>query len=211
MDKGMVARLSPNIPALERQKRRCGVLPQSRHRQRLECRPMLPLTWIPASPRAAATRPMRQPGSLTARLAMNGRVSVDVRYSGWQSARPDEAAALGLARPGLRIYVREVVVRRNGQAAVLARSVTTVAGVRGPWKGLRKLGRRPLAALLWTDPRIQRGPFEFTRLPLGSRPPARRSCFWRHGQPLVVMEAFVGLPWPDVGWLSRRRRWLARR
>jgi chorismate--pyruvate lyase len=154
---------------------------------------------------------MRQPGSLTARQALSGTVSVDVRYSGWQAARADEAAALGLARPGLRVYVREVVVRRDGVAAVLARSVTTIAGIRGPWKGLRTLGRRPLATLLWTDPRVQRGPFQFTRLPLGTRPPARRSCFWRDGQPLVVMEAFVGLPWPDVGWLARRRSWSAKR
>jgi chorismate lyase len=170
---------------------------------------MLPLAWSPSPPIAAATRPMRQPGSLTARLAMCGKISVDVRYSGWQFARPDEAAALGLARPGLRIFVREVYVRRDGQAAVLARSVTTIAGVRGPWKGLRTLGRRPLAALLWNDPRIQRGGFEFTRLPLGTRPPARRSSFWHYGLPLVVMEAFVDLPWPTVDWLSRRRSWSA--
>lgn len=152
---------------------------------------------------------MRRPGSLTARLAKNGAVTVDVRTSGWGHARADEAAALRLPRPGLRVYVREVVVRKDGQPAVLARSITTIAGIRGPWHGLRKLGRQPLATLLWSDPRIRRGPFEFTRLPLGSRPPARRSCFWRHGEPLVVMEAFVDLPWPDVGWLPRRRRWLA--
>jgi chorismate--pyruvate lyase len=169
----------------------------------------LPLTWKPAAPIATATRPMRLPGSLTARLAKSGAVTVDVRTSGWRYARADEAAALRLARPGLRIYVREVVVRMDGRPAVLARSVTTTAGIHGPWRGLRKLGRRPLATLLWSDPRIRRGPFEFTRLPLGSRPLTRRSCFWRHGEPLVVMEAFVDLPWPDVGWLPRRRRWLA--
>lgn len=175
---------------------------------------MLPLNWIPSPPIAAATRPMRQPGSLTARLAMSGKVSVEVRFSGWQAARADEAAALGLARPGLRIYVREVYVRRDGVAAVLARSITTLAGIRGAWKGLRVLGRRPLATLLWTDPRIQRGPFEFVRLPLGKRPLARRSRFWRDGQPLVVMEAFDALPWPAVGrggWLPRQRRWSATR
>lgn len=170
---------------------------------------MLPIHWTSAPPTAPATRPMRQPGSLTARLARTGAVAVDVRYSGWELARADEAAALGLRRPGQRVYVREVHVLRDGRHAVLARSVTTVAGIRGPWKGLRHLGRAPLATLLWTDPRIRRGPFGFARLPLGARPPARRSCFWRGGQPLIVMEAFVGLPWPAVGWLPRRRRWLA--
>jgi chorismate lyase len=156
---------------------------------------------------------MRQPGSLTARLARSGTISVDVLRSGWQPAHPDEALALGLARPGQRVYVREVRVRRNGQPAVLARSATTRAGILGPWQGLRSLGRQPLATLLWSDPRIRRGPFEYTRLPARSpgdkRLPARRSCFWRDGQPLVVLEAFVGLPWPAVGWLPRQRRWLA--
>lgn len=171
---------------------------------------MIPIAWTPAAPIAPATRPMRQPGSLTARLARNGAITVDLRFSGWQLARPDEAAALGLARPGQRIYVREVYVCRDGEPAVLARSLTTIAGIRGPWRGLRTLGRRPLAALLWTDPRIRRGPFEFARLPLGARPPARRSCFWLDGQALIVMEAFVGLPWPDSGRLQRQRRWLAR-
>lgn len=173
---------------------------------------MLPLIWTSAPPPAATARPLRQPGSLTARLARSGVISVDVLSSGWQPARPDEAAALGLARAGQRVFVREVCVRRNGQPAVLARSATTRAGVRGPWKGLRSLGRRPLATLLWSDPRIRRGPFEFTRLPAtppsGASLPARRSCFWREGQPLVVLEAFVNLPWPAVGWLARRRRWL---
>lgn len=156
---------------------------------------------------------MRQPGSLTARLARGGAVSVDVLRSGWQPARPDEATTLGLARPGQRVFVREVCVRRDGQPAVLARSVTTRAGVAGPWRGLRSLGRQPLATLLWSDPRIRRGPFEYAWLPQqppsGARLPARRSCFWRDGQPLVVVEAFVGLPWPAVGWLARCRRWLA--
>lgn len=170
---------------------------------------MLPLRWQPAPPTAIETRPMRQPGSLTARLARHGKVTVDVLASGWQAARPDEVAALGLARSGQRIFAREVCVRRDGEPAVLARSVTTLEGIRGPWKGLRKLGRQPLAAILWTDPRIRRGRFEFTRLAGGSRPPARRSCFWLDGEPLVVLEAFVGLPWPAVGRLPRRRRWLA--
>jgi chorismate--pyruvate lyase len=170
---------------------------------------MLPLNWKSAPPLAPAARPMRQPGSLTARLARDGAVTLDVRYSGWRYARHDEAVALGIARAGLRIYVREVIVRRDGKPSVLARSLTTIAGIRGPWRGLRTLGRKPLAALLWTDPRIRRGPFAYVRLPLGDRPLARRSCFWRHHEPLVVMEAFVGLPWPEVGWLPRRRRWRA--
>lgn len=164
---------------------------------------------------------MRQPGSLTARLARSGAVSVDVLASGWHPASADEAAALGLPRAGLRIYARLVCVRRDGEPAVLARSITTVKGSRIAWKRLRHLGRRPLATLLWSDPRIRRGPFEFARLssadPLAQATglkaplPARRSAFWNDGEALVVLEAFVGLPWPATEWQARRRRWTAAR
>lgn len=170
---------------------------------------MLPLKWKIAAPIASSTRVMRCPGSLTARLARTGIVTIQLRPSGWRLATHDEARALNLPHAGQHIYVREVIVARNGQAAVLARSYTTRAGIGGPWRGLRHLGGKPLATLLWTDPSVRRGPFEFTRLPLGDRPLARRSCFWRHGEPLIVMEAFVNLPWPASGWLSRRRGWRA--
>jgi chorismate lyase len=180
---------------------------------------MLPPRWTPAPPFAAAARPLRQPGSLTARLARSGKVTVDVLASGWHAASIDEAAALGLAHAGMRIYARLVCVRRDGKAAVLARSITTVKGIRVCWKRLRQLGRRPLATLLWSDPRIRRGPFEYARLtaddPLAqaighaATAPARRSTFRHRGEPLIVMEAFVDLPWPTLAWSARRRRWTA--
>jgi chorismate lyase len=180
---------------------------------------MLPLRWTSAPPIHPASRPLRRPGSLTARLARSGTISIDVLASGWQRARSDEAQLLGLARSGQRIYARLVCVRRAGQAAVLARSITTIAGSRGAWKGLRRLGRRPLATLLWGSPEIRRGPFEYARLgcddPLlraigcPSALPARRSTFWHAGQALIVQEAFVGLPWPAVPWQAPRRRWRA--
>jgi chorismate--pyruvate lyase len=158
---------------------------------------------------------IRQPGSLTARLAQRGKVSVDVLFSGWDTARPDEARALHL-RPGQRLYAREVCVRCNGVAAVLARSVTNIAAAKGAWSGLHRLGRRPLADLLWSNPRIVRGSFGYVRLPVthplirgitGQEPlPARRSTFRLHGQELIVLEAFVGLPWPVGDWPPPKAR-----
>ena len=170
---------------------------------------MRPLRWTIAPPFAPAMRQMRLPGSLTAWLARRGEVSVTVLFSGWDTARPDEAWELGL-RPGQRIYAREVCVRCNGVAAVLARSVTSIIASKGAWNGLHRLGRRPLADLLWSNPRVARGHFEYFRLPAADplvqtmachRPlPARRSTFKLHGQELIVLEAFVGLPWPDADW-----------
>lgn len=180
---------------------------------------MLPLPWISAPPPSRILHPLRRPGSLTARLAKNGAISIDVLASGFDRAWPDEARLLGLPRAGMRVFVRQVCVRRAGQPAVLARSVTTLAGAAGPWRGLHRLGRRPLASLVWTDPLIRRGRFQYVRLAadrlaapqLADAPmlPARRSCFWRDGTPLIVLEAFVGLPWPAVAWQSRQRRWAA--
>jgi chorismate--pyruvate lyase len=170
---------------------------------------MQPLRWSSAAPFAPAMRLMRQPGSLTEKLARRGQVSVDVLFSGWDTARPDEARELGL-RTGPRLYAREVCVRCDGAAAVLARSVTSIAAVKNSWRGLHRLGRRPLADLLWSNPRIDRGPFEYSSLP-ASHPliranhgkaalPVRRSTFWLDGDELIVMEAFVTLPWPADRW-----------
>ena len=177
---------------------------------------MLPLRWTPAAPFGPAFSPLRQPGSLTARLARHGRVTVDVLASGWRPARADEIHDMGIDRAGERIYARRVCVRLDGHPAVLADSVTTRAGVNGPWRGLRNLGNRPLAALLWTAPLIGRSPFRFVRvgpdflpLPGQERPlPARRSRFCRGGEPLLVLECFLGLPWPRGGLLPRKRGWL---
>lgn len=170
---------------------------------------MLPLRRTTAPPFATAMRPMRHPGSLTAWLAKRGKVSVDVLFSGWDAARPDEAWELGL-RSGQRVYAREVCVRCNGVAAVLARSVTRIAAAKSAWSGLHRLGRRPLADLLWSNPRIVRGAFGYFRLPV-THPllrqigelmplPARRSTFRLRGEELIVLEAFVGLPWPIDDW-----------
>lgn len=168
-----------------------------------------------------ATRPLRRAGSLTARLAQSGTIGIDVLYSGGQRVRGDELRPLGLTRLGQRVFVRLVCVRRAGQAAVLARSVTTLAAAKGAWRRLHSLGRQPLATLLWSSPKIRRGPFEYARMnpqdPLrrtiggNESLPMRRSTFWSAGQALIVQESFVGLPWPDVPWQAPRRRWRAGR
>lgn len=180
---------------------------------------MLPTRWTTAPPLPLATRPMRRPGSLTARLARSGPVSVDLLFSGWQAADWADARGLGLPRPGLRIYARIVLVRRSLQPAVLARSITTITGRKGAWRAIHQLGRQPLATLLWGSPGIRRGPFEYARLRPGDRLvrsagaapgwPTRRSTFWRLGLPLVVQETFLGLPWPAAPWQCPHRAWRA--
>jgi len=167
---------------------------------------MWPLRWKSSPSHLINERPLRHPGSLTAHLArMGGEVEVEVLESRIRPASWEEVQGLGLSRPRVRVFVRAVCVRRQGEIAVLAKSVTTLAGVKHPWRRLKRLGNRPLATLLWSDPRIRRGAFQYLRLGSGhpwprqvglsEALPVRRSCFWLKETPLLVTEAFVGLPW----------------
>ncbi|HEY0858330.1 MAG TPA: chorismate lyase, partial [Albitalea sp.] len=92
-----------------------------------------------------------------------------------------------------------------------ARSVAPRATLAGPWRALLGLGSRPLADLLFNEPRVTRTPLERERLRLGgplrtrlarqwraatgeTAPRgmlwARSSVFRKHGVPLRVMEVF---------------------
>ncbi|TDP87978.1 chorismate lyase [Aquabacterium commune] len=155
------------------------------------------------------------PGSLTARLRLNGAVTVDVLAQGRMALLPQERQALGCQAA----HVREVLLRIDGRAAVWARSVTPLSAVKGPWAAIEGLGTRPLAELLFSHRRVLRGPLQASHLRPGSPlqrrmarawwvqaqpltstlPPdalprwARHSLFWHRGQPLQVLEAFA--PW----------------
>ncbi len=107
--------------------------------------------------------------------------------------------------------MREVVLRVDGQPLVWARSSLHKSGLAGPWKALKGLGRRPLAELLYADPRVSRSLLTPRRLSAtgttrqhmarqwqqatGSAPPrgmlwSRHSVFCRKGALLRVMELF---------------------
>jgi chorismate--pyruvate lyase len=151
------------------------------------------------------------PGSLTARLRKMGTVQVLVVRQGTYPLLPEEQRDLH-CRGG---HVREVLLLVDGVPAIWARSALPHAGLRGPWKALARLGRRPLAELLFAKQHICRTPLRC--IPIASHGPlhnhlrtawsearggmpdasvprwGRSSVFWRHGQPLRVMEVFA--PW----------------
>lgn len=146
------------------------------------------------------------PGSLTRRLVDRcpGFNVVRLRQEADRPYR-DEAEEIGLP-PGQRALTREVLLRCGDTPLVFAHSVLPLQGLAGPWRALARLGNRPLAATLFTDPRIARHPLEFRRL--DARHPlyraaarhwtaaprvlwARRSRFIREGQPLLVTEVFL--------------------
>ena len=155
---------------------------------------------------------LRAEGSLTARLLrQGGRFEVQRLAQGSAAWLPGEPAALGLRRR-LRGHAREVALRLDGEPVVLARSVTAARHLRGAWRALGGLGTLPLAALLFADRRVSRGPLQPLRLrrcgpwakriaklwrsATGSELPkgclwARASVFERRGASLQVLELFA--------------------
>lgn len=145
-------------------------------------------------------------GSLTRRLQVRCP-SFAVRRLKQRIESPlrDESGLLGLV-PGRLALVREVVLECAGRPLIFAHTVAPIAGLRGPWRGLARLGNRPLGAALFADPRIAREPLEYHRLdarhPLYhaaarhiDRAPrelwARRSRFALHDAPILVTEVFL--------------------
>lgn len=160
---------------------------------------------------AELRRWLQAPGSLTAHLRRFGVVEVRVQRQGRMALWGAEQADLR-QRSG---YVREVVLMLNGRAAVWARSCTSQACSKGPWRALRGLGTRPLAELLFAQRALRRLPLRTEQLHQGGPVQrhirrqwqqlapnalpaalprfARSSVFWHKDHALRVMEAFS--PW----------------
>lgn len=154
---------------------------------------------------------LRAGGSLSRRLAALGRFEVQAVREGAGRLLPGELRDLSFRRG--RCWVREVVLRVDGVPLVWARSVTPCRGVSGPWRALRRLGTRPLAALLFGDVRVRRsglrveshrrggpwhrrasscwGAVSSTPCWPSSRLCGRSSVFRHREAPLRVFEAFV--------------------
>ena len=112
---------------------------------------------------------------------------------------------LGL-RPRERALLREVTLSCDGQPVVFAHSVLPRSSLRGLWRGLGRLGNKPLGEALFSNPAVARTPLSFRRLmprnslfrraviALGSHPNnlwARRSVFILNGTTILVTEVFL--------------------
>ena len=164
---------------------------------------------------------LTRPGALTVGLRGLGRVELAVLSEHPAGLTRDEAPAIGLpvASP---VWVREVIMLVDGVPAVVARSLTPLSASHGAWQGMRRLRTRPLADMLYHDAGVTRSAFttraldRFTPLygtvhtalaalaarsiptPWAAQPGpwlARRSVFWRLGQPLMVAECFLPSFW----------------
>ena len=145
-------------------------------------------------------------GSLTARIIEHFRQFNLVRIvqrAEWPNV--DERRELGLRDRELAV-VREVLLRDGEAPLVFAHSVAARRDLRGLWRGLSRLGARPLADMLFHDHAVVRLPMEYRKLdarhPLYRRAQqvapfaarvvwARRSVFLKNGRPLLVTELFL--------------------
>ena len=145
-------------------------------------------------------------GSLTARIVMHYS-NFNLRRVAQCAQRPniDERRGLNLREHDLAI-VREVLLRDGETPLVFAHSVVARRDLTGVWRGLSRLGARPLAEMLFHDPATVRLPIEYKKLdhrhPLFKRAQgvapidakavwARRSVFLKRGRPLLVTEVFL--------------------
>jgi chorismate lyase len=149
---------------------------------------------------------MTDRGSLTARIVAH---FPDFNLQRVMQARmppfADERRALHL-RAGELAIVREVILKSGTTPLIFAHTVAHPNSLSGAWRGLSKLGARPLAEMLFHDPTVARMPMEYRQLsdahPLlarmhqvldirANRVWARRSVFLKHGAPLLVTEVFL--------------------
>lgn len=145
--------------------------------------------------------------SLTARIrARCERFSLQVVSQGKGVVLPDELAALGVHRHSA-LWQREVLLIADGEPVVFARSLVAMPTIPAAWHLLHGLGGRPLATVLFNDPRVHRSPLEAARLDardtrwhhaaratgLAALPAlwARRSVFHRSAVPLLITEVFL--------------------
>jgi len=144
-------------------------------------------------------------GSLTAYLYSLGRThfEVEVLQQQWEKPLPSEARRLNLSR-GAVANIREVLLYVDAQALVFGRTVVPKLSVDRIGRPFQRLGGKPLGAMLFREPHLERTPFEWARLSaddalyqrIGSHASAksiwaRRSIFGYRGNPLMLTEVFL--------------------
>ena len=170
------------------------------------------LRQVPPSLSSTQKSWLLRPGALTTSLRQLGQVKLQVIHERPEGLSRDEAGSMEQA-PRSAVWVREVLMSIHDIPCVFARSLTPLMASHGTWQGIRKLRTRPLADILYHEPSIRRSAFEVARIqrhmPLygtylktQSNPSlalptllARRSVFWRGGQPLLVSECFLPAFW----------------
>lgn len=145
-------------------------------------------------------------GSLTARLQQKYArfhvIPVSVRN---QKPVFEEAALLHMASHDYA-QIREVLLYGNDRPVVFAHSVLPRKSLSGEWRGLGRIGNKPLGAVLFASPKVIRTPLSYKKLTanhalyqaampyVSGRPKylwARRSLFSLNCASIMVIEVFL--------------------
>jgi chorismate--pyruvate lyase len=161
--------------------------------------------WTALPPFAQRTLRLRrllgERASLTSALQQHGKTTVSVLRQ--RLARPDaDELRLMRIRPQQLRMVREVVLRVGGVPWVFAHTVANAPGQ----ALMRRAGRRPLATVLFADPKVQARTLHYRNIdrrhplfnaaakwgpPAALRFIARRAVFERGAARLLVTEVFL--------------------
>lgn len=140
--------------------------------------------------------------SLTARLMglCGSDFSVRVISQHYQKLDATEASAMALKKVHAAL-VRQVVLCRDEQPLVYARTVIPVTTIQGSQRRYANMGNRPLGAMLFADRTMRREEVEVALLPVHHYANkftdsndliwGRRSVFRVSGKPLLVSEYFL--------------------
>ncbi len=149
--------------------------------------------------------------SLTARIiaACHGPFRVEVILQAWLRPMLNEQQCLKIG-DGHNALVRQVYLYCNDIPWVFARTVIPRATLSGKEKHLVQIQNKPLGAVLFAEPTLQRSEVEVAEIRRGQRlfdtatarldydPVSiwgRRSVFYMHDKPLLVSEIFLpGIP-----------------
>jgi chorismate--pyruvate lyase len=127
----------------------------------------------------------------------------------YQYPHRDERRHLDFRESELAV-VREVLLKSGNTPLVFAHSIVARRDLAGAWRGLSRLGSRPLAEMLFHDPTVARLPMEYRRIdarhalyrraqevaPFTAHTLwARRSVFLKRDRPLLVTEVFLPAAW----------------
>lgn len=149
-------------------------------------------------------------GSLTQQVigACNGRFKVRVLHQGWGRPLQSESQLLGMSRAETAL-IREVELRCDEVPWVFARTLIPATSLSGRARRLAYLGNKPLGALLFSEPRTERGLTQVARLlprhplyaaavdHLDEKPHdlwGRRTLYRYFSKPILVNEIFL----PDI-------------
>ncbi len=147
---------------------------------------------------------LRESGSLTRRLKLlcEGQFNVSLQYQRWTRPTLCEQKLLGI-RHGDYANIREVMLRKQEDVFVIARTVIPRQMLVGRQRHLVRLGNKPLGEVIFAVPGLQRSRFEIAVIGSGSFRHqimrqehremiwGRRSRYLIHGKPILISEIFL--------------------